>query len=179
MNNDIIPGFDDSRDDNLKIRLEKLDSVPGSITVGLTGHLDTFNHLYFDREMALVFKAGFQRLLLDLRGLYYASSSGVGSLIELQKDARVRAGDIVLLQLPARVFTIIELLGFAQFFNLANDRDEALRLLAPSAAAPLFPRVFACPICGVKLRAGRAGRYRCSHCRTILALADTGAVDLG
>jgi tRNA(Ile2) C34 agmatinyltransferase TiaS len=54
-----------------------------------------------------------------------------------------------------------------------------MRLLAATAAAPLFPRVFPCPICEVKLRAGRAGRYRCSHCRTILALADTGAVDLG
>jgi len=178
MNNDIVPGFDDFKDDNLEIRLERLDSIPGAIAVGLTGRLDTFNHMYFDRQMALVFKAGFARLLLDLRGLYYASSSGVGSLIELQKNARVRAGDIVLLKMAARVFTIIELLGFARFFNLADGRAEALRLLAPSAAAPLYPRVFACPICEVKLRAGRAGRYRCAHCRTILALADTGAVDL-
>ena len=47
-----------------------------------------------------------------------------------------------------------------------------------SAAAPLaasvFPRIFACPSCGKKLKVAGQGRFRCPGCQSILALDGNG-----
>ena len=40
-NNDIVPGFDDEKDDSLKIRLQKVDPVENCLALFLTGYIDT------------------------------------------------------------------------------------------------------------------------------------------
>ena len=43
----------------------------------------------------------------------------------------------------------------------------------------VFPKIFKCPICGKKLKATKPGRFRCSECKTILAIDNSGQVFLG
>ncbi|MCP4178729.1 MAG: anti-sigma F factor antagonist, partial [bacterium] len=43
----------------------------------------------------------------------------------------------------------------------------------------IFPKIFRCPICSKKLKASKAGRFRCSECKTILAIDNSGQVFLG
>jgi anti-sigma B factor antagonist len=73
-------------------------------------------------------------------------------------------------------------LGFSQFFNIKETLDEAVSFFAARGEGEkgtVFPRIFKCPICSRRLKAPKAGRFRCSECKTILALAETGAVALG
>ncbi|MDX9958981.1 MAG: anti-sigma F factor antagonist, partial [Spirochaetia bacterium] len=42
-----------------------------------------------------------------------------------------------------------------------------------------FPKIFSCPICNKKLKAAKPGRFRCSECKTILAIDNSGQVFLG
>jgi anti-sigma B factor antagonist len=109
----------------------------------------------------------------------FIGSAGVASIVHILRTVRSQDGDLVLQEIQARTYEVFELLGFAQFFHVSSSRDESVAFLSRKPSPGTFPKVFACPICAIKLRAARAGRYRCSHCRTILALADTGAVDLG
>jgi anti-anti-sigma factor len=41
--------------------------------------------------------------------------------------------------------------------------------------SPVFPRTFCCPACGRWLKAGKAGRFRCSGCKTILRIDEAGS----
>ncbi|MBE6350425.1 MAG: anti-sigma F factor antagonist, partial [Spirochaetaceae bacterium] len=43
----------------------------------------------------------------------------------------------------------------------------------------VFPKIFACPVCSKKLKAVKSGRFRCSECKTILAIDEQGQVFLG
>ena len=43
----------------------------------------------------------------------------------------------------------------------------------------IFPKIFTCPVCSKKLKAPRSGRFRCSECKTILAVDSNGQVFLG
>jgi tRNA(Ile2) C34 agmatinyltransferase TiaS len=43
----------------------------------------------------------------------------------------------------------------------------------------VFPKVVSCPICYRKLKAVKAGRFRCSECKNILAIDEAGQVLLG
>ena len=65
-----------------------------------------------------------------------------------------------------------------QFKDTADDAIAFFKQGAPVAES-IFPKVFACPMCTKHLRATRSGRFRCSECKSILAINDQGVVSLG
>jgi len=182
-NNDIVPGFDDEKDDSLKIRLQKVDSVENCLTLFLTGYIDTYNSNFFQKRVGKAIEAGFVRLIFNCGGLNYVSSTGIGSFTAFLKAVRPRGGDIVLLEIQPKVYEVFQLLGFSQFFNIKDNSDEALNFFKQGGeqgqAASVFPKIFSCPICNKKLKASKPGRFRCSECKTILAIDNAGQVFLG
>ena len=79
------------------------------------------------------------------------------------------------------MYEVFQLLGFSQFFNIKDTTAEAIEFFKQGApvADSIFPKVFGCPVCGKRLKATRAGRFRCSECKSILAINDAGTVSLG
>jgi anti-anti-sigma factor len=182
MNNDIIQGFDDEKDDSIKIRLQKIEDTQGCLALYLTGYIDTYNSNHFQKCVTKAIEAGFIKLVFNFSGLNYLSSTGIGSFTQFLKTVRPRGGDLVLLEIQPKVYEVFQLLGFSQFFNIKENLDEAVSFFAAKGEegkGTVFPKIFKCPICSRRLRAPKAGRFRCSECKTILALAETGAVALG
>lgn len=181
-NNDIVPGFDDEKDDSLKIRLQKVDSVDGGLVLFLTGYIDTYNSNFFQKRVTRAIEAGFTRQIFHCGGLNYVSSTGIGSFTAFLKAVKPRGGDIVLLEIQPKVYEVFQLLGFSQFFNIKDNLDEAVEYFVKGgkvSKTDFFPKVFKCPICSRKLKANKAGRFRCSECKTILAIDNSGQVFLG
>jgi anti-sigma B factor antagonist len=181
-NNDIVPGFDDEKDDSLKIRLQKVDQAENCLALFLTGYIDTYNSNFFQKRVGKAIESGHVRLIFNCGGLNYVSSTGIGSFTAFLKSVRPRGGDIVLLEIQPKVYEVFQLLGFSQFFNIKDNLDEAVAFFQQGdrgAAQTVFPKVFSCPICNKKLRAARPGRFRCSECKTILAIDNSGQVFLG
>jgi anti-sigma B factor antagonist len=179
MNNDIVKGFDDEEMGGFTIRLAGVPTVDGCLVMQCSGWLDLYNYNQFQKRVAKAIEAGFTRLIVDLQAVSYLSSLPIGGLVTILRSVRTRGGDLVLQGVQPRVYEVLQLLGFSQFFTLTPALEDSVAHYSRRPADATFPRVFTCPICEVKLRAARAGRFRCSHCRTILALAGTGAVDLG
>lgn len=178
MNNKIVAGFDEGKEVSLKMELEKIEQVPNCIAVHLTGYIDAYNHHYFQKQVAKLLDAGFTRLMFDLRDISFIGSTGVGGLVNLMNTLRARAGDLVLQDVQGKVHEVFQLLGYSRFFLASNGLAESIALLSPKPAPAAFPRVFRCPVCEVKLRAPRAGRFRCSHCRTTLVLDEAGTENI-
>jgi anti-anti-sigma factor len=181
-NNDIVPGFDDERDDSLKIRLQKIEDTQGCLVLYLTGYIDTYNSNYFQKRVTKAIEAGFIKLVFNFSGLNYLSSTGIGSFTQFLKTVRPRGGDLVLLEILPKVYEVFQLLGFSQFFNIKENLDEAVSFFAAKGEegkGTVFPKIFKCPICSKKLKASKSGRFRCSECKTILAIDPAGQVFLG
>lgn len=180
-NNNIVPGFDDERDDSLKISLEKIDAVPTGLGIYLNGYIDTYNSNFFQKKITKVVEAGFSNLIFNCSALNYVSSTGIGSFTSFLKMLKPKGGDIVLLEIQPKVYEVFQLLGFSQFFNIKDTADDAIAFFKQGApvAESIFPKVFACPMCNKHLRATRSGRFRCSECKSILAINDQGVVSLG
>jgi anti-anti-sigma factor len=181
-NNEIVPGFDDEKDESLKIKLQKMGEVEGCLVLYLTGYIDTYNSNYFQKRVAKAIEAGFTRLIFQCGGLNYVSSTGIGSFTAFLKSVKPRGGDLVLLEIQPKVYEVFQLLGFSQFFNIKDNLDESVdffRAGTPAEKASIFPKIFSCPICSKKLKAVKAGRFRCSECKTILAIDNAGQVFLG
>jgi anti-anti-sigma factor len=84
-NNDIVPGFDDEKDDSLKIRLQKVDEVDGCLVLYLTGYIDTYNSNFFQKRITKAVEQNYTRLIFNCGGLNYVSSTGIGSFTAFLK----------------------------------------------------------------------------------------------
>lgn len=181
-NNTIVPGFDNEKDDSLTISLRKADSINKGIFIYLSGYIDTYNSSFFQKQMTKVIEAGFINLVFNCSSLNYVSSTGIGSFTVFLKVVRPKGGDIVLLEIQPKVYEVFQLLGFSQFFNIKSSADEAIAIFSNGGGVSensTFPLVISCPVCNKKLRATKSGRFRCSGCRSILAINDAGEVTLG
>ena len=181
-NNTIVPGFDNEKDHSLTISLRKADSINKGIFIYLSGYIDTYNSSFFQKQMTKVIEAGFINLVFNCSSLNYVSSTGIGSFTVFLKVVRPKGGDIVLLEIQPKVYEVFQLLGFSQFFNIKSSADEAIAFFSNGGGVSensTFPLVISCPVCNKKLRATKSGRFRCSGCRSILAINDAGEVTLG
>ena len=181
-NNEIVPGFDEEKDESLKIRLQKIDSVEGCLVLYLTGYIDTYNSNFFQKRVNRAVEAGYTKLIFHCSGLNYVSSTGIGSFTAFLKAVKPRGGDLVLLEIQPKVYEVFQLLGSSEFLIIKDNLDEAVEFFKKGGVATeseVFPKIFKCPICSKKLKATKAGRFRCSECKTILAIDNSGQVFLG
>ncbi|MDR1109067.1 MAG: STAS domain-containing protein [Spirochaetaceae bacterium] len=181
-NNEIVHGFDDEKDESLKIRLQKVEGIEGCLILSLLGYIDTYNSNYFQKRVTKAVENGFNKLIFHCGGLNYVSSTGIGSFTAFLKLVRPRGGDLVLMEIQPKVYEVFQLLGFSQFFNIRDTLDSSVNFFRTGDAAAstvLFPKIFSCPICSKKLKAVKPGRFRCSECKTILAIDNAGQVFLG
>ena len=180
-NNNLVPGFNEEKDDSLKIILEKVEGINNCISIYLNGYIDTYNSSYFQKQISKVVDAGFVNLIFNCAALNYVSSTGIGSFTAFLKMVKPKGGDIVLFETQPKVYEVFQLLGFSQFFNIKDSLQDAVEFFKKGApvSSSIFPKVFSCPVCSKKLKATRSGRFRCSECKSILAIDTQGQVFLG
>ena len=180
-NNDLVPGFNDERDDSLRITLDKIPDVDKGLIVYLNGYIDTYNSSFFQKRIQKVVDSGYVNLIFNCSSLNYVSSTGIGSFTAFLKMVKPKGGDIVLLEIQPKVYEVFQLLGFSQFFNIKDNVGDSISFFkggAPVSDSP-FPKIFGCPVCSKRLKATKAGRFRCSECKSILAIDLQGQVFLG
>ena len=85
------------------------------------------------------------------------------------------------LEIQSKVYEVFQLLGFSQFFNIKENTEDAIHFFNQEVEVEekVFPKIFACPVCSKRLKASKAGRFRCSECKTILAIDNQAQVFLG
>lgn len=179
--NNLVPGFNDEKDDSLKITLEQVEDVQNCLIVYLNGYIDTYNSSFFQKKVQKIVESGFINLIFNCGALNYVSSTGIGSFTAFLKMVKPKGGDIVLLEIQPKVYEVFQLLGFSQFFNIKNSTPESVAHFkqASSIETSVFPKLFSCPVCSKRLKATKAGRFRCSECKSIIAINDQGQVFLG
>ena len=164
-NNDIVSGFDEEKDESLKITLQKVDEVENCLVLNLTGYIDTYNSNFFQKRILRAIESGYTKLVFHCGGLNYVSSTGIGSFTAFLKAVKPRGGDLVLLEIQSKVYEVFQLLGFSQFFNIKDNIDDSINFFRKGSEKELlsiFPKVFSCPICSKRLKTLKPGRFRCS-----------------
>ena len=86
-NNSLVPGFNDEKDDSLKISLDKIDALKSGLCIYLNGYIDTYNSNFFQKKIQKVVEAGYINLIFNCSSLNYVSSTGIGSFTAFLKNA--------------------------------------------------------------------------------------------
>jgi anti-anti-sigma factor len=98
-----------------------------AVVLGLAGELEmkSSSELGPVLEAALLVTPPRGRLILDLGGLSYVSSTGVGLLVSTMVNAGKRSIALVLRNTPPRVLSVMDLLGFVRFFAFEESDDRS------------------------------------------------------
>ena len=94
--------------------------------VRLAGSLDMYSFPRLETQLSTLFQQGQYSIVLDCNELDYIGSAGLGALIGFAKQAREHHGDLKLLNVPERIYKIIELLGFTKVLQVFNAETEAV-----------------------------------------------------
>ena len=94
--------------------------------VRLAGSLDMYSFPRLETQLSTLFQQGQYSIVLDCNELDYIGSAGLGALIGFAKQAREHHGDLKLLNVPERIYKIIELLGFTKVLQVFHAETEAV-----------------------------------------------------
>jgi anti-sigma B factor antagonist len=188
---DTVSGFEGTANAQVKLSLKKVDEVPGCLCVTITGQIDTYNSHYFQQEMNKCLDAGYGKLILDASGLNYMSSTGIGAFTYLLKATKQKNGEVVILNVQPKVMEVFQLLGFSSFFPIYYSYGEAVSHFLPKKKAEIieeaenveeiksvFPVILTCPACKNRMRASKAGRFRCSSCKVVVKISPEARISL-
>jgi anti-anti-sigma factor len=110
------------------ITKERIDGAAIVINPGKT--LDNSNA----HEMTEILNAaqadGYRYLILDMDGLEFLSSAGVGSILGSLGKTRDSGGDIILCNVPEKILHILKILDLCDYLTIKQTREEARDLCA-------------------------------------------------
>lgn len=94
--------------------------------LSLEGRLDAVSSDEAGTRIDGVIEDGAEKIVLDLYGLEYISSSGLRVMLAALKKVRSRGGDIRLAALMPFVREVFEISGFSRIFLVFDDAGEAV-----------------------------------------------------
>jgi len=98
--------------------------------VSIKGRLDTTNYSILEKKLMELIDSGQVRLLVNLAGMDYVSSSGLRILLMALKRITVAKGKFVLCELQDNIKEIFEISGFTNIFEICQTEEQGLAACA-------------------------------------------------
>ena len=102
--------------------------------LSLTGELDISTSDRFERELDELLDGGARRLVVDLLGITFLGSVGLGLLTRAAKRTRAVAGECIVVSDDPRVLRVFEITGLDRIFRIERSLMEAVAQLVGTRA---------------------------------------------
>ena len=108
--------------------------VDGHIIVEASGRIESGEPLLQLRELASRLTSdGHRMFVLDMAGISFVDSSGLGLLLSVYASIRNRGGDLKLLNVGTRVLELLRNTNLIHVFEIYEDEHRAIETKTPSA----------------------------------------------
>ncbi|MBN2038679.1 MAG: STAS domain-containing protein [Spirochaetes bacterium] len=119
----------------MKFNIETI--VPGGgrkdsniiVKIDLKGSLDNNITPEFDYILNTLITGGVKKIILDIDGLQYLDSTGIGSIIGITKKIRKENGDIAITRYTSQILTIVRPINMEKFVQFFSTVDEGIAYL--------------------------------------------------
>ena len=106
--------------------MELAEKKTGDVSIlGLTGRLDAYSATEVEKKLDEVIQSGCVKMVLNMEGLEYISSSGLRVFLSQLKKVRKQQGDIKLACMKPNIREVFDIAGFTQLFNIFESEDAA------------------------------------------------------
>ncbi len=110
----------------MNLRVETQNPREGVAVIALGGEVDVYTSPRVKQEIVNLLNAGTPKMVVDLTGVEYLDSTGLGVLIGGLKRARERDGDLKLVCDNTRILRIFEITGLTKIFDIYRSSADAL-----------------------------------------------------
>ncbi|MBI4567260.1 MAG: anti-sigma factor antagonist [Planctomycetes bacterium] len=125
---------------DLSFQVQPIDGVDRGVVVSMTGAIDAGTVVAFQDQLdTLRNRQGFIRFVLDLDGVKYVNSTGLGSLVKLADGLEAQGGGVALIKIHPKVRVVFDMLGLNTFFQIYRSLDQALEFVRGLAGASSPP----------------------------------------
>ena len=113
----------------MNLRVETRQPREGVAVIALAGEVDVYTSPRVKQEIVNLLNSDVTRMVVDLTGVEYLDSTGLGVLIGGLKRARERDGDLKLICDNVRILRIFEITGLTKIFDIVPTEAEAVARL--------------------------------------------------
>lgn len=104
------------------------------VAIAITGHLDSMVSPELEKTFQKFYNQGNYKFIVDLSGVDYLSSAGIGVFTRFLSQIRGHKGDIVLYQPKSQVIDVLSMLGLSRLITVVPDQPAALRSFGPDTS---------------------------------------------
>lgn len=108
--------------------IDRLDGEPRAVLLRVRGHLDARRAAVMLEECARAREAG-RDLVLNLAGVTFIASSGIGALLALTEEFQQAGRTVCLAEPSSTVEAVLRLLNLDQFLRVEASEQAALEAL--------------------------------------------------
>ena len=94
--------------------------------VHVTGEIDVYTAPVLREELAKLVEGGHNNLVVDLTGVPFMDSTGLGVLVGALKKVKTHGGDLALVIDQEKVLKVFRITALTQVFPIFETVDEAL-----------------------------------------------------
>ncbi len=106
----------------LTVKIKQKDS--GTVTVSPIGSLDSETYRLLDAEIGGVLAERIETLVLDLAGVDFITSSGVGAITKAKTILNQRGADLAMINLQPQVEKVFEIMDMLPMLNVFANTEE-------------------------------------------------------
>lgn len=106
--------------------VSSIEEKNGISIIHIQGRLDVGTAPSFDKFLKQLIGEGRNRLIVEMSGLEYISSAGIGVFVSCKQAASKQGGDVGIAGMQKNVYQVFDLLGFSKVFKIAEKTDQLL-----------------------------------------------------
>ena len=98
----------------------------GHAVLAVHGEVDVYTAPQFREQLIQLVDQGHRRIVVDLEGVEFLDSTGLGVLVGGLKRVRSHDGDLALVCTQRRILKVLEITGLTKVFSIHDSVDAAV-----------------------------------------------------
>lgn len=94
--------------------------------VKTVGRIDSQTSPKLAEVFNTILESGQYKIVLDMQDVEFISSAGLRVLINTQKQCKAKRGELVLANVPERIYEALDMAGFVPLFRITEDVVHAI-----------------------------------------------------
>lgn len=124
---------------DLRFDITPIDQLANTARVVVEGAIDATTVISFESQLKQLQEDGFTNFVLDMQGIKYVNSTGLGSLVATADNLEKVGGGLALIRVHPKVKVVFDMLGLNSFFRIFTNEDEAVGFLASRGGGDAAP----------------------------------------
>ena len=109
---------------NMKLKIRNRQTTPGIVTMSPEGSIDVDTSSILDRELCRIIAENIKTLVLDMAGVDFISSAGIGAVTKAKVTIKRQGGDLAMINVQPQVKTVFEIMRLGPVLNVFESIQE-------------------------------------------------------